>query len=101
MVRAHIIRGLGYHFDTVADRRPHHFGNFRHAVVLEPRIENLAVDRGVFVLQALHVEIGHILDVDIRPPLGAAKHRDLAIVNRMIGQDVDRQVEPQPRPHDQ
>ena len=45
----------------------------------------------------MQVEVGHILDVNVRPQLIAAEHGDAAVVDGVIGENVDGEIEPQPR----
>ena len=43
------------------------------------------------------IGVDHVLDVQIRPHLVAAEHRDRAFVDRVIGENVDREIEPRAR----
>ena len=62
--------------------------------VLEADVEGLPGDLLVGDLEQELVEVDHVLDVQVRAHLRAAEHGDLAVVDRVVGQDVDRQVEP-------
>ena len=75
----------------------HHFRRLRDAVVLIAGVEDLPGDLLVGSLEQEAVEIDHVLHMEIGPHLHAAKHRDLAVVDRVVGEDIDREVESLPR----
>ena len=43
------------------------------------------------------IGVDHVLDVQVRPHLVAAEDRDRALVDRVVGEDVDREIEPRAR----
>ena len=73
---------------------PDDVGKLHQRVVLEAGVEDLAVDLLVRLLQQEQIDIRHVLDVDVGPFLRAAQHLDAAGVNRLVGEDVDDDVEP-------
>ena len=72
-------------------------GDLGDRIVLKADIEDLAVDLLVRRLEHQLIGVDHVLDVQVRAHLIAAKNRDHAFVYGVIGQDVDRQVEPRAR----
>jgi hypothetical protein len=87
-----------HHLDRyAADHLFHHLGDFHDRVVLVARIEDLAVDRIGGRRETMQIEIGHVRDMDVGALLAAAEDADLAVVDGVVGQDVDRQVEAQAR----
>ena len=60
-------------------------------------VPGLAVDRLVRLFEQHQIEVGHVLDVEVRAQLLAAEHGDAAVIDGVIGEDVDREIEPQPR----
>ena len=45
----------------------------------------------------MQIEVGHVLDVEVGAQLLAAEHGDAAVVDGVVGEDVDGEIEPQPR----
>ena len=89
-------RGLDGHL-LFADRSPDHLGKGGHRVVLVARVEDLARDAVVGVLERAHVEVRDVLDVDVGALLPAAEDGDSPVVHRVVGQDVHGQVEAEAR----
>ena len=47
--------------------------------------------------QVSQIKIGHILDMQVGAELFAAEHLDAAGIDCMIGEDIDRKIQPEPR----
>ena len=81
----------------LADHAPHQLGDLHQRQILVADVEGLVLHlvggRGEEQLDRVAV----VLDVQVRTQLRAAEHRDLAGVDRVVGQDVDREIEPLPR----
>jgi hypothetical protein len=98
-----VVRGGGHNLQLVAaghflpDDVANRFGEIGHRVVFVARVEDLTGDLFCGRFQQEQVRVYHVVDMDIRPHLVAAKYRDPPQVDGMIGQDVDRQIEPLPR----
>src|SRR6185295_7736147 len=73
------------------------FGKLRDREVLVAGVERLTGNLPGGPLDQIRIETGHVVDVDVRPLLRAAEHRNLSLVDRMIREDVDGQVEAQAR----
>jgi len=71
----------------------HHAGDLGDRIVLKSDVEDLAVD--FFMGRGQHQVVGvdHVVDMQVRPHLVAAEHRDRALVDRVVGEDVDREIE--------
>ena len=72
-------------------------GQLGDGLVLVSRIEYLSGNKPGRRAQQLDVELADIVDVNVGPLLVPSKDSYLASVNRVIGQDIDRQIEPHPR----
>src|SRR5262249_5718524 len=103
VVGADVVGGGGDDLDRapfrelLLDDRPHDLCDVHHRVVLVADVERLAGDRLVGHSEQELVEVAHVLDVQVRTELLAAEDRDLAGVHRVVGQDVDGEVETHPR----
>ena len=74
-----------------------HMGNFHDGHVLVAAVEDLVGDLLRRSDQQQLAEIGIVLNVQIWAQLRAAEHRDLVVRYGVVGQDIDRQIEPQAR----
>src|SRR5579859_4003742 len=73
------------------------FGDFDHFQVVAADIVGLAINGLAGPCQRLDIEIGHVLDMEVRPLLLAAEDRDGAARDGVHRQDVDGKIEAQPR----
>ena len=55
---------------------------------------NFSRDQVLLELKKLTVQIHDVGHMNVGPHLGPSKNRDLSILNRVMGQDVDGQVKP-------
>jgi hypothetical protein len=84
------------------DRQPRvdlgadHLGEPGDARILGGDVERASVDRTRVCPEQEGVEVRDVLDMDVRPHLGAAEHPYPTLGDRVVRQDVDRQVEPEP-----
>ena len=83
--------------DPVADLFTHHLRDLHDLEIMIARVPGLAIDRTVRSFQQFQVQIGHVVDVEVRAQLLASEDRNTSLIDREIGKDVDRKIETQPR----
>src|SRR3984893_5411243 len=83
--------------DLLPDFLTHHVGDGADFEVVIAGVPCFAVDRLVRLFEQHQIEVGHVLNVQVGAQLLAAEHGDAAIIDGVIGEDVDREIEPQPR----
>ena len=81
MVASIIVRGGGDDVHRLTHIIADHFGDLADCMVFITGVENLTVDHLVWVLQALHIQIGHVFDIDVGTFLRPAKDRNLVIID--------------------
>jgi len=97
MVGTVVVRGRVGDFDVRANDVADFLGDGVEGEVLVASVEDLAIDLRGRQGEAFHIKFRAIADMEVRAELGAAEDRDLAFVDGMVGQDVDREVEAQAR----
>src|SRR4029077_6862931 len=75
----------------------YHLGNRADLEIVIAGVPDFSVDHLVRRFEQFEVKIGHVVDMDVRPQLVAAEHRDATIIDGVIGEDIDGEVEAKPR----
>ena len=85
------------HSEVTANIRLHDLGDLANGVVDSTDIEDLPLHLFGGLRQHVHVGATHVFDMQIGSVLVTTEHPDDTAVNRVVGQDVDHDIESLPR----